>query len=251
VHAGRVRCAISFCAFVLLLGACGIVHRAVDSNFDAALNDLTHRLTTSRLTLTDTGFPDTSATHLAGIANGPYGNPAVLAADGDVNHGGVHLVVRIDETDEKFGGTQVKVTRCYKFTVSHPWFAVGHSRTKCPATPPISLPPTPTTRPDLGNLVDAVTFSIKALPAGARDVASVQQAVTQAVAGSDATVATDEDGGVVGVTITRKIDCVMARVGNDVEVWRPASVSRTYGVPGELECSPAAAILRREQLPPH
>jgi hypothetical protein len=55
----------------------------------------------------------------------------------------------------------------------------------------------------------------------------------------------------VGVTITRKIDCVMARAGTDVEVWRPASVSRTYGVPGEPECSPSAATLRREQLPPH
>jgi len=251
VHAGRVRCAISLAAFVFVAGACGVVHRSIDTQFDATLNDLTHQLSTSRLTLTDTGYPDTSAKHIAAVANGPYGSPAVLAADGDVNHGGVHLVVRIDETDEKFGGTQVKVTRCYKVTVDHPWFEVKHSRTTCPSTPPISLPPTPTTRPDLGNLIDSVTFSIKALPVAGRNAAGVQRAVARAVEGSGASVATDEEHRVVGVAITRQIDCVMARVGDEVEVWRPASVSRTYGVPGELECSPAAAVLRREQQPPH
>jgi hypothetical protein len=163
----------------------------------------------------------------------------------------VHLVVQIDETDEKFGGTQVKVTRCYKFTVTQPSFQVTHSRTGCPNTPPISLPPTPTTRPDLGNLIDSVTFAIKGLPPAGRDATSVGRAVTAAVAGNDAAVAVDTQAGVIGVAITRKIDCVLVRVGGDVEVWRPASVSKTYGVPGELECSPRAAILRREQQPPH
>jgi hypothetical protein len=127
--------------------------------------------------------------------------------------------------------------------------------TSCPENATtVSLPPPPTTLPDLGNYVDEVKYAINALPASSRhDTAKVDAALSAVVRKRGATVDISNADAVVGAAIRRDQDhdCVLVRVGDDVEIWRPESVYRLYGQSGETNCTSAGAIARDQQHPPH
>jgi hypothetical protein len=251
----RLGCTVLLALVALLVGACSAVPTArnqADARLDRVASQLADRLEASRLNLTESGAPDPSAIALARVASGPDGNPAVLEAKGNVFHGGAVLVVRVSISYADFGGSSVPLTKCFRYRVTESWYQVERSATRCPHGPPVSLPPTSTTRPDLGNLIDDIQRSINTLTSAERqDLTTVKQAVEHATTGQGAVVTADTREGVIGIAIARQIDCVLARVAKTTEVWRPASVDPAYGRPGEISCHPGDAIARTQQQPPH
>jgi hypothetical protein len=78
--------------------------------------------------------------------------------------------------------------------------------------------------------------------ANARVNADVVQATVVGIAGGD---------GAIGVSVKRGIDCILVRVGPEVEVSSPGSVSKVYRLPGESSCQPLTALQRGYQHAPH
>jgi hypothetical protein len=112
--------------------------------------------------------------------------------------------------------------------------------------------PTPSTLPPLGGYVQPVRLVVEAIPVESRsDPTVVAEAVRKITAGNGIRVEHDTRAGVIGVSATRGADCVLVRVGDDVEVWSPGQVSPVYRNPGDSSCSPFTAIQRGYQHAPH
>jgi hypothetical protein len=112
--------------------------------------------------------------------------------------------------------------------------------------------PPPSTRPALGTYVRPVLLAVEAVPLASRaDATVVAEAVREVAVGDGIRVEHDTQGGVVGVSATRGSDCVLVRVGAEVEVWSPGQVSPVYRNPGDSSCSPYTAIQRGYQHAPH
>jgi hypothetical protein len=190
-----------------------------------------------------------SATDLARAVDQSMGD-VVLAARGEVRHGGAHVLVRLSATRETSGAFSedetATVTRCFLYDVVM-YYAPVADEVGCPNESPLFIPSPPT----LGDLTQNVPAAISALPAPEQlEPTLVRSVVASTVRVPQAKITATEVDGTVGVAVSLSdpLQCVLIRVNPRIELWYPPAV---LSQPGEDGCTAYDAAMGLEMAPPH
>ncbi|WP_296605783.1 hypothetical protein [Nocardioides sp.] len=140
-----------------------------------------------------------------------------------------------------------EATRCYRWTDDREWDTA--EQVTCPEATDID----PTRAAEAGPIGAGVDLRVRRALTGATDAAGVSERLSRV---PDLSV--EEVDGAIAVAVSRLEgyvsgrpvrDCVLAyRRGDEVRVWRPASIQVA---PGEASCEPQAALDPALQKPPH
>ena len=175
----------------------------------------------------------------------------VFSAGGDTRKSGVTIVVRLRANFQTVAGEQRVVSGCFALTVGAFVFDVETATIRCPRGAPMQIAPAPAAPPDLGGVVPVVKAAIDALGSDRQDATLVHGIVEPIATLRGGSINEARRGSVLGFAILLPSgDCINARIGTSVEVWRPREVYPLYARPGEGTCSGVGAIQRSNQRPP-
>ncbi len=222
---------------VLILAGCGTGQLPLSS---AAATDVHQRSVNAGVAMAKAGRVSSAFDHARRVV-GDAGSTSIelLAQSGNGIKGSVLL--RITSTVAATGfGSASKAQACFRYTFDDLSGGIDPNETRCPRTTPLALPS---------------AASIPSLPPDAQQrirvglrAGDAEQALGQAFTGL--LVRTARVAGLLGVSVQAGTDCDFGRrlADGSVEVWY---VPKVLSQPGELGCTPEAAVAGLGKSSPH